>query len=107
MRTNDPKIVYAAPFVTLNADLRREAAVLRDGKADAQAAILDRTADRLDEALAQASECEYVDTAAAADFLRISEEGVRARCRRILREQGLARKRAGRWEVHSSVLVAA
>jgi hypothetical protein len=106
MTTDKPQIVYAAPFVALADDLRREALVLRQGKADTQADVMDAAAERLTDALRAASECEYIDTHTAAEFLRIGEEGVRARCRRMLADRGLARKRGGRWEIHTSALAA-
>lgn len=109
MTTDKPQIVYAAPFVALADDLRRRSAELRVDKADAHAAILEVVVERLTDAIKQASECEYVDTRAAAEFLKIGDEAVRARCRRTLQRQGLAHKRGGTgpWEIHTSALNAA
>lgn len=104
---SNPKIVWAEPVVSLLNTLRSEALATRQTTGnDANADLLDRTADRLECAIQKGAEVEYVDTAAAAKFFDISEEGMRARCRRRLSREGKARKRGGEWEIHHSVLAA-
>lgn len=107
-RTDTAQILWADPLVRLARAMRHEAETIRAAKQgdDPHAASLDRAAERLEAAIEEAATVEYVDSEAAARFLEIGAEAVRARCRRKLRKEGLARKRGGKWEIHASVLAA-
>lgn len=101
------RIIWAEPLVELVADLRSRAATIRGEKpGDETAATLDKDANRIEAAIRKGAEVEWIDTAAAAEFLQIQEESVRARCRRRWASQGLARRRggSGQWEINPVAL---
>lgn len=100
------KIIWTEPVARLLESLQNEADMARRLHDARVADLLADAAERLAVAIEEGSGCEYVDSAAAAEFLSVGEEAVRARCRRKLLDLGLARKRGGRWEIHTSVLAA-
>lgn len=103
MRT--PRVVWAEPFRRLADGLHEEAATLRDvGKDDGRAELLDSVAERLSKAIADAAAGEWVLTTDAAPLLRITEDAVRARCRRTWAPRGLAKRDGSRWYVHVAAL---
>lgn len=101
------RVIWAEPLAELAVKLRTEAVALRTEGADIQAHIRERDAERLEQALAQATVGEWMLTDDVAPLLRITPDGLRAQCRRKLRARGLAEKRGGRWFVHVRALNAA
>lgn len=104
-----PRIIWAEPVVALVNEFRAQARSVRETIPQdlSHAGLLESAADRLEAAILRGAELEYVDTAEAARFFRVSEEAMRARCRRSLSKKGKARRRGGKWEIHASVLEAA
>lgn len=108
MTMNEPRIIWTAPIRRLSDALRSEAGTLREiGQDEQRAQLLEATAKRLDGAIEEAAAGEWILTDDAAPLLQITEDGVRARCRRTYAQRGLARKRGGRWYVHVDVLPSA
>src|SRR5688500_10704978 len=100
------RIIYAEPVSDVVGRMRVAAAVLRvDGRDDGRADLLERYAVDLEEAIRIGGDVEWVDSAAVAEFERVSLAAIQARCRRTLRKKGLARKRVGgRWEISRTVI---
>lgn len=101
----ESRIIWAAPIHRMVEALRSEADTLREiGRDEQRAQLLEGTAQRLESAVEEAAAGEWILTDDAAPLLQITEDGVRARCRRSYAARGLARKRGGRWYVHVDVL---
>ena len=102
-----PRIVFADQFSRLAADLRVEAETARDLHADGlKAALLDKLAERVEEATKEAAAGVWVRPEDAAPLLGLRVDSVRARCRRSWAGRGLAKKEGG-WLVHVDVLAPA
>ena len=104
---DEPRIIWSAPIRRLMDALRSEAGTLREiGKDEQRAQLLEGVADRLETSIDEATAGEWILTDDAAPLLQITEDGVRARCRRSLAARGLAKKKGGRWYIHVNALPA-
>ena len=103
--TDAARLVLAEPMRELVRSLEGEAETLDAISGDKDtSALLRRVAGRVRAAMEEGLQQDWMPAEDAAPFFGISDDGVRARCRRVWEAQGLAEKRGGRWYVHVDAL---